>query len=210
MAGIAYEYRAATPEVSHSYLYPVILALSSDLPAGSKVLDLGCGNGSFISLFRDRNWKLYGSDFSPTGIDIARQNFAGIDFFLADASSPVGDIQERVGGVDAILCAEVIEHVYDPRGLVRNAFNLLEPGGTLIITTPYHGYLKNVMLSLTGQMDQHFTVLWDHGHIKFWSAKTLRTLLEEAGFEWVEFRGCGRLPWLWKSMAVKVRKPLNA
>ena len=59
-------------------------------------------------------------------------------------------------------------------------------------------------MALTGKMDTHFTVLWDGGHIKFWSVKTLTKLLEEFGFEMVVFKGSGRLPYLWKSMFIKV------
>jgi 2-polyprenyl-6-hydroxyphenyl methylase/3-demethylubiquinone-9 3-methyltransferase len=108
---------------------------------------------------------------------------------------------------DAIISTEVIEHVFEPRCFTRNAFNLLKPGGHCLITTPYHGYLKNLALALTGGMDRHFTALWDYGHIKFWSRKTLGALLEETGFQNLEFSGIGRLPWLWKSMAFRAQKP---
>ena len=204
--GISYEYHEATHEASHSYLLGPVKSLLADVPAGAKVLDLGCGNGSFISLFQDRGWKLYGSDFSTTGLQIARRSFPGIEFFLADASSPTGDILERIGPVDVIVSTEVIEHLYDPRGFLRNAHGLLKPGGILVLTTPYNGYLKNVVLSVTGKMDQHFTVLWDHGHVKFWSRKTLTKALNETGFGDAQFVGAGRVPYLWKSMAIRSRK----
>jgi 2-polyprenyl-3-methyl-5-hydroxy-6-metoxy-1,4-benzoquinol methylase len=201
--GISYEYRGANPDLSHAYLYPCVTRMLADVPAGASVLDLGCGNGSFLSLFQDRGWKLYGTDFSPTGIEIARQNYPGIEFFLADSTAPTGDLFERVGQVDAILSTEVIEHLYDPRGFLRNAFALLKPGGVLVLSTPYHGYLKNLLLALTGKMDRHFTVLWDHGHIKFWSRHTLTAALAEAGFTDIRFVGSGRVPYLWKSMVLR-------
>jgi hypothetical protein len=47
---------------------------------------------------------------------------------------------------------------------------------------------------LTGKMDAHFTALWDHGHIKFWSIKTLGELLREAGFTDIRFERVGRMP----------------
>ena len=75
------------------------------------------------------------------------------------------------------------------------------------ITGPYHGYLKNFALAITGKMDAHFTALWDHGHIKFWSVKTLRELLEEAGLKVERFERVGRVPALAKSMIAVARKP---
>ena len=56
-------------------------------------------------------------------------------------------------------------------------------------------------------MDPHFTALWDHGHIKFWSMKTLRELLIEAGFVDIRFERVGRVPALAKSMIAIARKP---
>ena len=206
MAGISYEYRSAEPETSHGYLYYSVDRLLRDIPPNSKVLDLGCGNGTFISNFQDRGWSLYGSDLSPTGIDFAKRTFPAIEFFLADASAPTGDILQRVGQVDVIVSTEVIEHLYDPRSFLRNAQALLKPSGLLVLTTPYHGYLKNLALALTGKLDEHFTALWDHGHIKFWSKKTLGLVLEETGFTDIKFAGSGRLPWLWKSMVVSARR----
>ena len=62
-------------------------------------------------------------------------------------------------------------------------------------------------MALTGKMDSHFTVLWDHGHIKFWSMKTLSALLLEAGFVDIRFKRVGRIPLLAKSMIAIARKP---
>lgn len=79
--------------------------------------------------------------------------------------------------------------------------------GPAILSTPYHGYLKNPALALSGRMDAHFTALWDHGHIKFWSMKTLGELLREAGFVDVRFERVGRVPALAKAMIAVARKP---
>ena len=56
-------------------------------------------------------------------------------------------------------------------------------------------------------MDGRFTAQWDGGHIKFWSRRTLSALLEEVGFGRLEFRGAGRLPYLWNSMILSARRP---
>lgn len=56
-------------------------------------------------------------------------------------------------------------------------------------------------------MDAHFTALWDHGHIKFWSIRTLGELLREAGFVDLRFVRVGRVPALAKAMIVMARRP---
>jgi hypothetical protein len=142
MDGITYEYSAANSEPSHQYLYPSVSRFLKDIPPGSVVMDAGCGNGSFIALFQDRKWSLHGSDLSPTGIAVARKTFPNIDFFLADGQTLYADFLATVGPVDVVLSTEVIEHIYDPMGFLRNCYELLKPGGTIVLTTPYHGYLK--------------------------------------------------------------------
>lgn len=84
--------------------------------------------------------------------------------------------------------------------------NYFNRGGVAIISTPYHGYWKNLALAVTGKMDRHFTALWDHGHIKFWSRKTLKKLLLEARFSDIKFVRVGRIPLFAKSMIAIVKK----
>jgi hypothetical protein len=61
-------------------------------------------------------------------------------------------------------------------------------------------------MALTGKMDRHFTALWDHGHIKFWSMPTLTALLEETGFGVIRFERVGRIPPLAKAMIAVAQK----
>jgi len=67
--------------------------------------------------------------------------------------------------------------------------------------------LKNLVMALSGKLDNHFTVLWDGGHIKFWSRQTLTSILRESGFKIGGFYGVGRFPWIWKSMIMTANKP---
>ena len=103
-----------------------------------------------------------------------------------------------------------IEHLYSPRTFTRRALEALRPGGVLILTTPYWGYLKNLMIAVTNRTDRSLTALWEGGHIKHWSRQTLQTLGERQGFEFVAFEGAGRpIPFLWKGMMMVFRKPLD-
>jgi len=185
---------------AHDYLLPAVLrtlSASDRQPGRHRVLDLGCGNGSVTAELAARGWDILGVEPSESGLAQARARHPQLRFEQGSAYEPLA---ERFGCFDVVLSLEVIEHLYDPRAFARQVRALLSPGGTALISTPYHGYLKNLALALTGTMDAHFTVLWDHGHIKFFSPRTLTTLLQEAGLRVGEIQRLGRIPPLAKSM----------
>jgi len=192
---------------SHDILLPAVLSLldESNLSSGDRRLfELGCGNGSIANALSKHGWSVTGVDPSEEGIKQARAAYP--DLNLANGSA-YDDLAGVYGRFPVVLSLEVVEHVYAPRRYARTVFDLLEGGGTAIISTPYHGYWKNLALALSGRMDRHFTALWDHGHIKFWSMVTLGELLREAGFEAVRFVRVGRVPALAKSMIAIARRP---
>jgi 2-polyprenyl-3-methyl-5-hydroxy-6-metoxy-1,4-benzoquinol methylase len=208
---MAYVYRGSNTEVSHDYLRPCVDRFLRDAAYGSVLLDMGCGNGSFIAAYRSKGsgWKLYGTDSSTTGIQIAKETYPEVHFILADSERPSEELMALREKVDVIVSTEVIEHLYAPRDFLRSAYGMLRPGGMFIVSTPYHGYLKNLLMAVTGKLDRHFTATWDHGHIKFWSLKTLTHVLTEAGFTNFALEGAGRFPFLWKSMVIRCYKPLD-
>jgi len=204
-----YRYEDAANSHAHAYLLPTLKAelaiLREDLPPRQPTLfDLGCGNGSVGAQLASDGWSVTGVDPSTEGISEAQRAYPCLRF---EQGSAYDDLAVKYGRFPVVISLEVVEHVYAPRDYARTLFDLVEPGGTAIVSTPYHGYLKNVALALSGNMDRHFTALWDHGHIKFWSVPTLTTLLSEAGFESIRFRRVGRVPQLAKSMIAIARKP---
>ncbi len=202
------EYGYKTANAPHTYriLMPQIERLMPRPVEGLRMLDIGCGNGFNAGHFLAQGVKVVGIDPSEKGIAFARQAHPTGRFERLEIRD---DILEALGEppFDVALSTEVIEHIYAPRDWARCAFNCLRPGGRLICTTPYHGYLKNVLIALTGKFDWHVKPLWDGGHIKFWSRATLSQLLTEAGFINLRFRGAGRAPYLWMSMVISVDRP---
>jgi 2-polyprenyl-3-methyl-5-hydroxy-6-metoxy-1,4-benzoquinol methylase len=198
-----YGYKTEEYNHIHSYLLEPLLA-SLAKPKNTKILDVGCGNGWLTNILIDNGFDVYGTDASESGIAIARKKNPD-KFFLQDLAKEELPVELQGIKFDTIISTEVIEHLYAPKKYLEFCKKVLKKtgGGELIISTPYHGYLKNVALSLFGKLDNHFTVLWDGGHIKFWSKKSLTKALEEQGFRITNFKGCGRIPWLWKSMIVK-------
>ncbi len=176
-----------------------------DLPSGGRRLfELGCGNGGVANALTQRGWDVTGVDPSAEGIALARATYPGLKI---RAGSAYDDLASQYGSFPVVVNLEVVEHVYAPRHYARTLFDLLESGGVAILSTPYHGYWKNLALAVTGRMDRHFTALWDHGHIKFWSVKTLTELLREVGFVEIRFEQVGRVPALAKSMVAVAKKP---
>jgi 2-polyprenyl-6-hydroxyphenyl methylase/3-demethylubiquinone-9 3-methyltransferase len=115
---------------------------------------------------------------------------------------------------EAIVCIEVIEHLYSPYTFARRAYDALSPGGTIVISTPYWGYLKNVALALSNRIDRSLTALWEGGHIKHFSRATLGRLFTDCGFEQAGFVGAGEgwrahAPYLWNGMLMAFRRPLQ-
>ncbi len=192
----------------HRRFMPAVLLLMGDIGPGTRLLDVGCGNGSVCGEFLKRGHHVVGIDLSKQGIEIARDQFPGSRFEVLEAD---GHILENLGEkpFDIVLSTEVVEHLYAPRAWARGCYAALKPGDRLVCTTPYHGYLKNLMLSVCGKWDAHANPLWDGGHIKLWSRRTISTLLEEAGFKDLKFRGVGRMPLLWMTMCVAAVRPLD-
>jgi 2-polyprenyl-3-methyl-5-hydroxy-6-metoxy-1,4-benzoquinol methylase len=201
-----YGYTAAGATWSHRYLDAPLLRMISRAPGAAgdilKVLDLGCGNGALVCELLTRGHDAWGIDASRSGIAVANGEIPG-RFFVADLATERFPPELPLGVFDVVVSMEVIEHLYSPRVLVALARRALRPGGSLILTAPYHGYVKNVLLALSGRLDTHFTALWDGGHIKFFSRATITELVEEQGFRVTEFVGAGRVPWLWKSMLIR-------
>lgn len=201
---IAYEYSYQNSEHGHHHAYllnPLLRLLSqvSSLPNNQiRILDIGCGNGSMTSFLAQQGYQVVGIEASESGIKYAREKYDNCEFILGSVYDPVP--QDLKHSFDIVLSAEVVEHLYYPKELVRYARECLKPSGHFIITTPYHGYWKNLLLAVTGKMDRHFTVLWNNGHIKFFSVNTLSNLLESEGFSPQKFDFAGRFPYLWKSM----------
>jgi 2-polyprenyl-3-methyl-5-hydroxy-6-metoxy-1,4-benzoquinol methylase len=198
-----YEYTHGGPRHSFAYLLPPLLSLV-DKERNKCILDLGCGNGYLANYLLQLGYNAYGTDASEDGVAVAKQQNPD-RFFVQDLAT--GQLPDQLLALkfDTILSTEVIEHLYDPGGFLEFCRQLLPKNGELILSTPYHGYWKYLALAIFNKWDRHLNPAWRGGHIKFWSRKTLSQLLKDTGFTVIAFKGCGRLPYFWKSMIIKAR-----
>jgi len=195
------------PNPAHEYLLPGVLSSLNELYGERQVqiLDLGCGNGYITARLAKLGHQVTGLDVARDGISIAQSQYPDLTFrqcsIYADEWPDISD-----ESFDCVVSLEVVEHLIYPKKLFEKSYRLLRTGGHLVVSTPYHGYLKNLVLSLANGWDKHFGVDWEGGHIKFFSKETLRRMAAEAGFKHVNIEGVGRLPWLWKSMIMVAQK----
>jgi len=179
----------------------VFIELVKKLGGVQSICDLGCGNGHITGRLAALGYRVTGVDASASGIQIAQRAYPGVEFVHA-----LIDRDLSLGQFDLVISSDVIEHLYRPSDLLEATSSLVKPGGQVLLGTPYHGYLKNLVLAATGKMDAHFSALHDGGHIKFFSVSTLSRLVRSHGFEDLRFTYYGRAPWLWKNMICHARK----
>lgn len=96
-----------------------------------RLLDIGCGDGSFLHRMERHGWSGTGMDFDAAAIKAGRQKY-GLDLAVADFMET--DFAEA--GFDAITMSHVIEHVPDPAATFEKCRRLLKPGGRLVVSTP--------------------------------------------------------------------------
>jgi 2-polyprenyl-3-methyl-5-hydroxy-6-metoxy-1,4-benzoquinol methylase len=207
-APVEYKYTHGDKTYEHDYLVrPALSILKEEMRQphkAARIFDLGCGNAAIAAELCAAAFSVTGVDVSESGIASARRAHPNIDLHVGSAYD---DLAARFGQFPFVMSFEVVEHLYNPRAFARTVYDLLEPGGLALISTPYHGYLKNLLIALLGRCDAHWAPLWDHGHIKFWSVPTITKLMTDAGFADLSVTRVGRIAPLAKSMIVRARKP---
>ncbi len=149
--------------------------------AGARVVDLGCGWGTFSFALAERGLHVVGVDFSQRSIDFCEERRAraphepGPEFLCADA----GDTGLSAGSFDAVLAADLFEHLYpeDSERVVAEAFRLLKPGGRFSTWTPHRGHVLEILKN-------HDIVLKrDPTHVDYKSMGRMCDLLTGGGFQ---------------------------
>ena len=147
------------------------------LRPGDEWLDLGCGAGRFLTLAPGGT----GADIAQSALDRAARNAS--QSFLARIEGeelPFG--HDRF---DLVWCSETLEHVADALGMVQECKRVLRRGGRLVVTTPAHPLWRRTAIAIA-RFDQHFDPQGQH--LRFFTSRSLRAMLEDAGFEVTRLR----------------------
>jgi len=149
------------------------------------LLDIGCGNGDFSSLFIKAGWKPYGIDLDAANIEQAKNK--GVKAYAHDISKglPFED-----SFFDCVFAGEIIEHLIDTDFLINEIFRVVRPGGCAIITTPNLVSFENRIRILLG-----IYPIWVNyrlegvGHVRAYTPKVLKKQLMEHGFKIEKHKG---------------------
>jgi len=181
-------FRKAFPS-PHSW--PVAHALP-----GQRILDVGCGSGAKLPEFAERGYEIWGIDVGRDSIEACRDRIPAGHFFcgeLPDAGLPGGHFH-------FIRLDNSLEHVPDPKGLLRETHRILAPGGALFIYVPNGRSLSMLLLG------RYSISSWIPFHLQLFDKASLERLLRDCGFEKVRIRGYTPLPWWPLTILQMIRK----
>jgi ubiquinone/menaquinone biosynthesis C-methylase UbiE len=153
--------------------------------ADATLADIGCGDGGGLGAWA----KMRGIPY--TGFDVAegalaKARAAGLNVELIEDASrlPLRDSE-----TDVVTCIEVLEHLFEPQKAVAEFRRVLVPGGLLIVSVPNIAYwVRRVELGLLGRFnpfgdEESVTQPWRDPHIRFFTSRSIRHMLESAGYE---------------------------
>jgi SAM-dependent methyltransferase len=171
--------------------------LVANVQAGDRVLDLGAGDGAFAAVLLAAGAEVVAVDVAEEALRRARVRVPGLDARRVEEGAPL-PLEEDA--VDVVWAGEVLEHVADVAGLLAEVRRVLRWGGRLLLTTPYHGRVGLAALALRGDraLDAHFDPRADH--LRFFTERTLRAVLADAGFAEIGVRAVGGVPLLRRTL----------
>ncbi len=167
-----------------------ILEFLRTQPRESRILEVGTADGFTGRALREIGFTdLAGIERNPVLAQEARGQYR--ELLKADLDEP--EAWPLEGPFDVILCADVLEHLQDPWRALRKLAGHLAPQGRLILSMPNSGHLWFRLNILLGRFPLQERGLFDRGHLRFFTWKTLRQLVEQAGLE-IEHRWMTPIP----------------
>lgn len=151
--------------------HPIASMYLGDLKPG-RLLEVGCGEGTFLNKLRQHGWSVDGVDLDSKAVEQAEKTY-GICVHAGDLES--AGFPEAC--FDAVVMNHVIEHVFDPVALLRECRRVLKPGGRLVVVTP------NIRSWGHGRFGQFWRGLEPPRHIHLFTCSAFSRCAQDADFD---------------------------
>lgn len=150
--------------------------------SGRRVLDVGCGFATTSESIQKRGNEVTGIESSGVACEVAAKRIGRV--IHADLTD-LPAVEARLGSetFDTLIFADVLEHIPWPLGVLRHYLRLLAPGGSVIVSLPNVGLWSVRFGLLAGRWEYQETGVLDRTHLRFFTRKTAKWLLEEAGLQ---------------------------
>ena len=160
--------------------------LEKHRPSRGRMVDVGCGFGTFLSLAKSRGWKACGVDISEHAASVAAQK-AGVRV-IAGTLKDAGFADSEF---DAVSLNDSFEHFADPNEQLELICRILKPDGILFLNTPnQEALLRTVADAIYRMSCKRITYpvrkLYHEFHLFYYSEDNLKRMLEKNGFEILE------------------------
>lgn len=169
-------------EKEGGYFRAARLDLLRLLPPGGglRLLELGAGDGATLRAAKEMGLASY-----TVGVELVAPagGAPGVGRFL-QGNVEAMELDLPAGGFDAVLCADVLEHLVDPWRVVSRMADLLRPGGVLLSSIPnVRNYRVLRPLVLRGDFRYQPAGLMDRSHLRFFCRRNIREMFEGAGLK---------------------------
>lgn len=151
---------------------------------GKNVLELGCADGFISRHLKERGCKVTAIEIDAEAAERARQCCDRL--LVYDLNRP--DWINQVGsGFDTVLCGDVLEHLLNPGNVLRQIRRILADNGKVIICLPNVAHLRVRLKLFVGRFEYEPTGILDVTHLRFYTFKTARGMIESAGYKIVAY-----------------------
>jgi methionine biosynthesis protein MetW len=145
------------------------------VPDGARVLDVGCAGGHLAAALTSRGCAVVGVE-----LDASAARARGLE--VVAGSIDEDEVRAQLpGDLDAVLCADVLEHLPRPEETLAFLVTLLRPGGRAILSLPNAGHWTMRRAVLRGRFPQEEFGLFDRTHLRWFTLPSARALVEGAG-----------------------------
>lgn len=148
----------------------------STLKLSSKFLEIGSGNGNFLSLLSKKFKNSFGIEISNEAVKLCRKKNLNVRLLDYEKDNILIDNEP----FDCIVATEVFEHIYDSYLFLNIINTSLKNGGYLVFTTPEFFSIKRIYGLLMGRCP---TEMENPTHVRFHTFKYIKKLLAQQGFE---------------------------